>query len=233
MIKRKILIVESNEGISAEISDELTVKNYDVITAKTGRMAKEAAQSHCPDLMLLSSQLEDADGQEVLKDLREWSSMPVIMLMDRSEESDMVNALENGANDCLFSPYTSAELVSRVRMALMESVLEGSNAENIHSSTYQVGSLVIDYDRYCAYVSGRDVLLTQNEFRIVALLGKYAGRVLSYDYIIEQLWGPNARKDNQILRVNMSNIRHKIEMNTSKPRYILTVAGVGYLMADE
>lgn len=233
MLKRKILLAESNRDICTELKDGLLAEGYDVITAHSGRMAREIAESHCPDLVLMSSMLKDGDGLSVLRELRRWSCVPVILLVSQEDGREMEQALETGANDCIFNPYGMTELFSRVKIALREHINEGGTKEGVHPGKYKVGSLVVDYDRYCAYISGRDALLTQNEFRIVALLSRFAGKVLSYDYIIRQLWGPNAQSDNQILRVNMSNIRHKIESNASKPRYILTVAGVGYLMADE
>lgn len=233
MLKRKILLAESNRNICTAIEDELIARGYDVIAVHSGRMAKEIAESHCPDLMLLSSVFADEDGLSVLRELRSWSCMPVILLVSETDEREMDRALEIGANDCIFRPYGMTELLSRVKIALRDHVSDGAAKDGVHTSKYQVGSLVIDYDRYRAYVAGEDALLTQNEFRIVALLGKFAGKVLSYDYIIRQLWGPNAQPDNQILRVNMSNIRRKIEENTSHPRYIITVSGVGYIMADK
>ncbi|MBQ8171855.1 MAG: response regulator transcription factor [Oscillospiraceae bacterium] len=233
MFKRKILLAESDHDIRVALENELVARGYDVIAVHNGRMAKEIAESHCPDLVLLSSVLADEDGLSVLRMLRSWSCVPVIWLVSEADEREIDRALEIGANDCIFRPYGMTELMSRIKIALRDHVSDGAAKDGVHSSRYQVGSLVIDYDRYRAYVAGKDALLTQNEFRIVALLGKFAGKVLSYDYIIRQLWGPNAQSDNQILRVNMANIRRKIEKNTSHPRYIITVSGVGYLMADE
>ena len=169
----------------------------------------------------------------MLKKIREWSAVPVIVVSSRQQEQDKVRALENGADDYVQKPFSTQELLARIRVALRHSRNSGTNRSIARDSRFEVGGLVIDYAKYRVYVDGNDVELTQNEYRLVALLGQYAGTVLTYADLIRRMWGPNAKQDNQILRVNMANIRRKIEKDPAHPRYIFTETGIGYRMADK
>lgn len=228
-IRKKILIIEDDLNISSFMKVILESAGYDVLTADTGKDAEAMIASHCPDLILLDLGLPDIDGMVILENVRKWSLVPVIVVSARGEEHDKVAALELGADDYIHKPFGTSELIARIKVALRHTSGSNGNPE----SRFTVGGLVIDYNKYRCYVDGRDAELTQSEFKLVALLGKYAGKVLTYDYIIQQMWGPNAKADNQILRVNMANIRRKIEKSPTAPRYIFTEAGVGYRMADE
>ncbi len=231
--KRKILMAQQSLSMNGEMKLRLEEDGYDVIIAFTGKEAKAMAESHCPDLVLFDSDLSDVDSVSFVKVLHSWSQIPVIIIGSSEDESFMPYALDNGADDFIIKPFGISELLSRIKVALRNSHHDGSNADNIRSNKLSVGSLLIDYDQYRVFISGEDAHLTQNEFKMVALLGKNAGRVITYEYLMTQLWGPNVQMDNQILRVNMANIRRKIERDTSHPRYIMTVAGVGYRMAVE
>ena len=188
--------------------------------------------SACPDLVILDLGLPDMDGMEILRELRGWSGMPVIVVSARSHERDKVDALDAGADDYLTKPFGGGELLARVRTAIRHTRTTSGNSEVARQGTYTVGDLVIDYDKHQVMVNGENAKLTLSEFRIVALLGKHAGKVLTYDYIMRELWGPGAGKNNQILRVNMANIRRKIEENPAEPKHIFTEVGVGYRMAE-
>ena len=151
----------------------------------------------------------------------------------RSHEKDKVTALDLGADDYLTKPFGTDELLARVRTAIRHTRTSSGNDEIAQKGTYTVGELTIDYNKHQVLKNGQNVRLTLSEFRIVALLGKYAGKVLTYDFIIKELWGPRAGGDNQILRVNMANIRRKIEKNPAEPEYLFTEVGVGYRLAEE
>ena len=205
---------------------------YETMQAQTGEEAQSMISSHCPDLIILDLGLPDMDGLEILRSLRTWTSLPVVVVSARSHERDKVAALDMGADDYLTKPFGTDELLARVRTAIRHTRTASGNDEIARNGTYTVGELVIDYNKHQVRVRGENVHLTLSEFRIVALLGKYAGKVLTYDFIIKELWGPRASGDNQILRVNMANIRRKIEKNPAEPEYLFTEMGVGYRMAE-
>ena len=231
-IREKILIVEDEKSISHFISSTLSSNGYDPMQAYSGKEAQSMISSYCPDLVILDLGLPDMDGLEILKDLRTWSSLPVVVVSARSHERDKVEALDLGADDYLTKPFGTDELLARVRTAIRHTRTTSEHSEIARQGTYTVGDLVIDYNKHQVLLNGENVHLTVNEFRIVALLGKYSGKVLTYAYIMKELWGPRADSDNQILRVNMANIRRKIEKNPAEPQYIFTEAGVGYRMAE-
>lgn len=231
-IRDKILIVEDEQSIARFISAILGANGYETLQAQTGTEALSIISSNCPDLVILDLGLPDMDGIEILRDLRSWSSLPVVVVSARSHEKDKVTALDMGADDYLTKPFGTDELLARVRTAIRHTRTVSGNDEVARQGTYTVGDMVIDYNKHQVLINGENAKLTLSEFRIVALLGKFAGKVLTYDYIIRELWGPRAGNDNQILRVNMANIRRKIEKNPAEPQYIFTEVGVGYRMAE-
>ncbi len=231
-IREKVLVVEDEKGIAHFISTILSSNGYEPLQASTGSEAMTMISSHCPDLVILDLGLPDMDGLNILRSLREWSSLPVVVVSARSHEHDKVEALDLGADDYLTKPFGTAELLARVRTAIRHTRTTSDNDEIAQRGTYTVGELTIDYNKHQVLVRGENVHLTLSEFRIVALLGKYAGKVLTYDYIIKELWGPRAGGNNQILRVNMANIRRKIEKNPAEPEYLFTEVGVGYRLAE-
>ena len=231
-IREKILVVEDEKSISRFISTILNTNGYEAMQARSGQEALSMISSHCPDLVILDLGLPDMDGLEILRQLRSWSSLPVVVVSARSHEKDKVEALDMGADDYLTKPFGTDELLARVRAAIRHTRTASGNDEVARQGTYTVGDMVIDYNKHQVLINGENAKLTLSEFRIVALLGKFAGKVLTYDYIIRELWGPRAGNDNQILRVNMANIRRKIEKNPAEPQYIFTEVGVGYRMAE-
>ncbi|MEG0779509.1 MAG: response regulator transcription factor [Oscillospiraceae bacterium] len=231
-IKDKILIVEDEASIRNFISTVLGSNGYDTKAAQTGAEAASMISSHCPDLIILDLGLPDMDGLTILRDLRKWSSLPVVVVSARTHERDKVDALDAGADDYLTKPFGTDELLARIRTAIRHTRTASGNDEIAQTGKYTVGALTIDYNKHQVLIDGENAHLTLNEYRIVALLGKYAGKVLTYDFIIRDLWGPRAGADNQILRVNMANIRRKIEKNPAEPQYIFTEVGVGYRMEE-
>lgn len=230
--KYLVVIVEDEYNISSFVSAVLQANGFDTMVARNGAEAIILITSHCPDLVLLDLGLPDMDGQGIIENVRGWSNVPIIVVSARTRERDKVMALESGADDYITKPFGTSELLARIRTALRHVQLrEGEQAQR-QTGVFHTGDLEVDYDKRRVYVNGEDAHLTQNEYKIVALLSKYSGRVLTYDSIIKHIWGPNAKQGNQILRVNMANIRRKIEPSTAEPRYIMTEMGVGYRMAE-
>lgn len=231
-IKDRILIVEDDKSIRNFIRAILEANHYDVMIAGTGAEAYSLITSQCPDLVILDLGLPDVDGVKILKKVREWSSMPVVVVSARTHEKDKVEALDLGADDYITKPFGTSELLARIRTAIRHSRKSYLSPDGGITGTFSAGGLVIDYDKHRVYVDGNDANLTQNEFRLVGLLGQYAGKVLTYDFLIKEIWGPNMENNNRILRVNMANIRRKLEANPAQPKYIFTEVGVGYRMLD-
>ena len=231
-IREKILVVEDEKSIAHFISTVLANNGYEAMQARSGSEAISMISSHCPDLIILDLGLPDMDGLDILRQLRSWSSLPVVVVSARAHEKDKVTALDLGADDYLTKPFGTDELLARVRTAIRHTRTASGNDEIAQKGTYTVRELTIDYNKHHVLKNGQNVRLTLSEFRIVALLGKYAGKVLTYDFIIRELWGPRASGDNQILRVNMANIRRKIEKNPAEPEYLFTEVGVGYRLAE-
>ena len=232
-IRSKILIVEDDPGICTFLRAVLNSDGYDAIVVNNGSLALDMIASHCPDCILLDLGLPDTDGTRIIEQVRQWTSTPIVVISARSMEQDKAEALDLGADDYITKPFGSIELLARIRTALRHRHTALDNDEIALTGRYRVGAMEIDYNKRRVLMGGEPVHLTPNEFRIVALLGQHAGRVLTYRTMLRQLWGPSASTDNKILRVHMASIRRKIEPNPSEPRYIFTEVGVGYRMADK
>lgn len=231
-IKDRVLVIEDDKSIRNFFRTVLEANNYEVLIGKTGAEGYSMVTSQCPDVVILDLGLPDMDGMTILKNVREWSAMPILVVSARTHEKDKVAALDAGADDYITKPFGTSELLARVRTAIRHARATVLTAEGIQTGQFRAGDLLIDYDKHRVYVGDRDVNLTQNEYKIVSLLGKYAGKVLTYDFIIKEIWGPNMQNDNRILRVNMANIRRKMEKNPAQPQYIFTEVGVGYRIVD-
>lgn len=231
-IKDRVLVIEDDKSIRNFFRTVLEANNYDVLIATTGAEGYSMVTSQCPDVVILDLGFPDMDGMTILKNVRQWSSMPVLVVSARTHEKDKVAALDAGADDYITKPFGTSELLARVRTAIRHARATVLTAEGMQTGQFRAGDLLIDYDKHRVYVGDRDVNLTQNEYKIVSLLGKYAGKVLTYDFIIKEIWGPNMQNDNRILRVNMANIRRKMEKNPAQPQYIFTEVGVGYRIVD-
>ncbi len=228
-IRDKILIVEDERSISGFIKTVLVNNGYEVVLAHSGTEAFSMVSSHCPDLVVLDLGLPDIDGMDIIEAIREWTQLPIIVVSARTLEKDKVEALDKGADDYITKPFSAAELLARVRVAIRHT---RASAIMSGSQKYVSGDLTVDYDKHMVTIKGENCHLTQNEFKIVALLSRCGGKVLTYDFIMKELWGPQSRGSNQILRVNMANIRRKIEKNPANPKYIFTEVGVGYRMVE-
>lgn len=229
-IKQKILIIEDERSISNFMDSVLTAHGFDTVTAQTGREGYSMISSHCPDLVILDLGLPDMDGMALIHSVREWTRLPIIVVSARSHERDKVEALDAGADDYITKPFGTSELLARIRTALRHSLNSDELAAN--NGVFTSGALTVDYNKHQVLVDGVNVHLMQNEFKIVSLLGRHAGKVLTYDYLLKEIWGPAAKGNNQVLRVHMANIRRKIEKNPAEPEYIFTEVGVGYRIAE-
>ena len=228
--KHTILIIEDDKNIGNYIETIVNSNQYKSIRARNGMSGISLCVSHHPDLILLDLGLPDVDGMDVLKKIREFSTVPVIVISARTQETEKVEALDAGADDYVTKPFGSEELLARIRTAIRHRILAGSFAHR--EPSYQRDGLVIDFDKRLVTLQGEAIHLTQIEYKLVSLLARNAGRVLTYDFILKDIWGPYADTDNQILRVNMANIRRKIEKNPAEPHYIFTEIGVGYRMLE-
>lgn len=228
----KILVVEDDETVASVLKTAIRAAGYDVLLAQNGTGALSIISSHCPDCVLLDLGLPDMDGNSIIKNVRQWTQIPILVISARNTELDKATALDQGADDYMVKPFGTVELLARIRTALRHTRTTAESDQVGLTGTYSVGDLVIDYKKLRVYIDGEDAQLTPNEFRIVALLGKHPGRVLTYRTMLRELWGPAATTDNKILRVHMASIRRKIEPDPNEPRYIFTEIGVGYRLAD-
>ena len=229
-IRDKVLIVEDEQNIKNFMSTILAANGFDTLMAGSAKEALSMISSHCPDLIILDLGLPDMDGMEVLKQVRAWSSVPVIVVSARTHEGDKVAALDLGADDYIEKPFGTSELLARIRTAVRH--LTRINAANSTSHIFRASGLVIDFDRRRITVHEQEVHLTQVEYKIVSMLANNSGKVITYDALISHVWGPYADDNNRILRVNMANIRRKLERNPAQPEYIFTEIGIGYRMID-
>ena len=233
LLHNRIVVIEDDPGIAAVLKAAIRAAGYEVLISASGKTALQLISSHCPDCILLDLGLPDMDGSEIIRSVRSWTQIPILVISARSMEQDKAAALDAGADDYMTKPFGTIELLARIRAALRHTRTTAEQDEIALRGSYHVGELEIDYKKLRVLRDGADVHLTPNEFRIVALLGKHAGRVLTYRTILRELWGPSAGVDNKILRVHMASIRRKIEPDPNEPRYIFTEVGVGYRMAED
>lgn len=227
-----ILLAEDDKALSALMQDFFRAAGVAVTPAYDGEQALVLAQAQPFDLLVLDVMMPHLNGLEVCEAVRQESDVPVIFVTALGQEGDTLAGFRAGADDYITKPFGTSELLARLRTAIRHTRTTSGNASIAKENRFTARGLVIDYDKYRVYIDGRDAGLTQNEFKLVALLGRFAGRVLTYDYLIREIWGPNKAYDNQILRVNMANIRRKIEKNPAEPEYIFTEVGVGYRMIE-
>lgn len=230
--KLSILLVEDEKNICDFISTSLSAQDYRISTAHTGKEALPIITSQCPDLILLDLGLPDMDGMEIIRQIRTWSSVPIIVLSARTQEQEKVRALDLGADDYLTKPIGTSELLARIRTALRHSNRLNTDSP-LYKRPFHAKGLTIDFEKHLVSVDGKDVHLTQIEFKIISLLAQNSGRVMTYDTIISNIWGPYADDDNSILRVNMAHIRRKLEQNPAEPQYVFTEIGIGYRMIED
>lgn len=230
-LRHEILLIEDEKNICNFIATALRAQDYKVNFAGNAVNGLAMATSGCPDLILLDLGLPDMDGIDVIRGIREWSNIPILVISARTQEKEKVDALDAGADDYITKPFGTSELMARIRTALRRSSLNGTAAISTRN-IYTAKGLVIDYDKHIITVNGEIVHFTQIEYKILTFLARNAGRVITYDTLITHVWGPYADSNNRILRVNMANIRRKLEHNPADPQYIFTEIGIGYRMID-
>ena len=217
-----ILIVDDERAIRRFLRVSLTSQGYHISEAATGSEAITAMTVTHPDLLILDLGLPDIDGVEVTRQLREWTQTPIIILSVREDEVDKVAALDAGADDYLTKPFSSGELMARLRVALRRA------ARTPTDTIYQVDDLKVDLARRLVSLQEREISLTPTEYDLLRVLVQAAGKVLTHRQLLRQVWGAGYEGEMHLLRVNMSNLRRKIEPDPSRPHYILTESGVGY-----
>ncbi len=218
----RVLVVDDEKAIQRFLKNALSSAEFSVHLADSGKEALTAAMAVRPDLIILDLGLPDMDGVEVLRRLREWTEVPVIILSVRDREDEKVTALDSGADDYVTKPFGIGELLARMRVALRKSIQQSSEP------VYRVDGLEVDLERRRVVSQGAEVQLTPTEYDLLRLLVTHAGKVLTHNQILRQIWGPAYMEQPHLLRVNISNLRRKIEPEPNRPRYILTELGVGY-----
>lgn len=230
-LRQEILLIEDEKNICNFIATTLRAQDYKVSFAHNASNGMSLAASGCPDLILLDLGLPDMDGIDVIHNIRGWSSIPIIVISARTQEKEKVEALDAGADDYITKPFGTPELMARIRTALRRSTLNGIALAS-DQDRYTAKGLVIDYGKHIITVDGKIIHFTQIEYKILTFLARNAGKVITYDTLITHVWGPYADSNNRILRVNMANIRRKLEHNSADPQYIFTEIGIGYRMID-
>ena len=218
----RVLVVDDEKAIQRFLKNALSSAEFSVHVAEGGKEALAAAVAIRPDLIILDLGLPDMDGVEVLRRLREWTQVPIIILSVRDREDEKVTALDSGADDYVTKPFGIGELLARMRVALRKSIPQSPEP------VYRVDGLEVDLEHRRVFVQGNEVQLTATEYDLLRLLVTHAGKVLTHNQILRQMWGPAYTEQPHLLRVNISNLRRKIEPEPNRPRYILTELGVGY-----
>jgi two-component system KDP operon response regulator KdpE len=224
-----VIVVEDEPQIRRFLRVTLQGHGYRLFEAATGADGLMEAASRQPDVVIVDLGLPDMDGLEVIRRLREWSSVPVIVLSARGGERDKVMALDAGADDYIEKPFGTDELLARLRVALRHAA-GGARAQD---ALFKVGELHVDQERRRVHVEGKEIHLTPIEYRLLTTMVRHAGKVLTHRQLLREVWGPNHVEDAHYLRVFMANLRRKLERDPAQPRYLLTEPGVGYRLADE
>ena len=227
--KYMILVVEDDPSVKSLISTTLRMHEYRFLTVANGTAAIMEVSSHRPDIVLLDLGLPDMDGVDVIKKIRTWSNVPIIVISARSEDTDKIDALDAGADDYLTKPFSVEELLARLRVTQRRIAIMHSDSPT-DGSVFTNGMLRIDYAAGCAYMNGEELHLTPIEYKLLCLLAQNIGKVLTHTYITQKIWGNSMENDIASLRVFMATLRKKLEAAQNSPQYIQTHIGVGYRM---
>lgn len=220
-----IVIIEDDPPIRRFLRTALGMHGFEVFEAETGRKGVIEANNRKPDLVILDLGLPDIDGVEVVKAIRNWSEMPIIVLSARNSEQHKIEALDAGADDYLTKPFSAGELLARIRVALRHAA---RSPEQTASGVFTSGGLKVDLINRKVYNEEQEIHLTPIQYRLLAVLVKHAGKVLTHRQILKEVWGPGHSESSHYLRIYMSQLRHKLEADPTQPKYLLTESGVGY-----
>ena len=223
-----LLLIEDDPQFQRLLSTTLESQGYQVLAAATGQEGLIAARNRQPSLLILDLGLPDIDGQEVIRRLRKWSEVPIIVLSARNQENEITQALDNGADDYLTKPFSTAVLISRIKALLRRVAKVPGGTQEV----FQVGELKIELTRRRVFVGEQEVSLTPIEFNLLGVLVRHAGFVVTHRQLLQQVWGPSYIEHSHYLRIYMGQLRHKLESDPARPRYLLTEAGVGYRLYE-
>jgi two-component system KDP operon response regulator KdpE len=229
-IEPRILVIEDEPQVVRFLRASLSSHGFRILEAPTGQRGLVEASAQVPDLVLLDLGLPDMDGVEVARRIREWSSVPIIVLSARGQERDKIEALDAGADDYLTKPFGIGELLARIRVALRHAARVGAGAE---AAELTVGDLRVDLGARHVEARGQEVHLTPNEYNLLAVLVKNAGKVVTQRQLLKEVWGPSSVDQSHYLRVYMAQLRHKLEAEPARPRWLITEPGVGYRLKTE
>lgn len=230
--KTTILTADDDPQLLRLMTRNLQLEGYEVLPASDGQQALEQIEEKSPDLVLLDVMMPRLDGFAVCHKVREFSSVPIIIVTARGQDQDKVRGLDLGADDYLTKPFSVDELLARVRAVLRRSQFTAKENAQALLDTTTSGELTIDYSQHQVLLAGKEILLTPIEYRIIAYLAQNAGRVVTQDLLLEHVWGPEYLGESHMLQVNINRLRHKIEDDPTHPQYILTKVGVGYSLAS-
>jgi two-component system KDP operon response regulator KdpE len=225
-----LLLIEDDLPIRRLLRTSLTGANYRLVEAETGQQAIRLATQQPPDLVVLDLGLPDVDGLEVLRQLREWLRAPIIILSARDQEQQKIAALDSGADDYLTKPFSTGELLARIRVAIRHATRVNADQE---TAAIGVGDLKIDLAARRVFVREAETHLTPLEYKLLTTLARHAGKVLTHRFLLQEVWGPQHVGDTHYLRVFMASLRRKIELDPAQPRYLLTEPAVGYRFTSE
>ncbi len=230
--KGRIVTADDDPQLLRLIARNLEFEGYEVGTASDGQLALEQIERSNPDLVLLDVMMPRMDGFTVTSRVREFSSVPIIIVTARGQDQDKIRGLDLGADDYLTKPFSVEELLARVRAVLRRTHLLAHEPAPGRTSVVTIGELVIDYAQHLVTLAGLEVTLTPTEYRLLAYLAHNVGRVLTQDLLLEQVWGEDYLGESHMLQVNINRLRRKIEADPAHPRYLKTKVGIGYLLAE-
>ena len=226
--KIKILVIDDEQAVRRFLRTALDTQGYTVVEASTGEQGIIEAINSQPEVIILDIGLPDLTGHQVTARIREWSDVPILILSVRDQDADKVQALDAGADDYITKPFSAVELMARIRVALRH-----ANPQQSETPIFQSGNLKVDLGARLVYLDGEEVQLTPTEYDLLRVLVRYAGKVITHQQLLREVRGVGYQNETHLLRVHMSNLRHKLEKDATNPRYITTESGVGYRLQTD